>query len=150
MVIKNIKVRNFGFLLYFDLIFNDWKEKLESLGVFMVVSFLYDMDEKKDKDIWNSSDVIWNGKYYKKLYYYVIYIVWNFVIIESVRNKIKWKLGNSLVVYVEIFDYIKGLYEYLIYELKDVIVKNKYIYDKKDILNINDFDIDCYIIFDES
>ena len=36
-------------------------EKLESLGVSMAVSPLHDMDEKKDKDTWNSSDVIRNA-----------------------------------------------------------------------------------------
>ena len=35
MAIKNTKARNFGFLLYPDSIPNDWKEKLESLGVSM-------------------------------------------------------------------------------------------------------------------
>ena len=65
MAIKNTKARNFGFLLYPDSIPNDWKEKLESLGVSMAVSPLHDMDEKKDKDTWNSSDVIRNGKHYK-------------------------------------------------------------------------------------
>nr|WP_307944237.1 Rep family protein [Streptococcus uberis] len=47
MAIKNTKARNFGFLLYPDSIPNDWKEKLESLGVSMAVSPLHDMDEKK-------------------------------------------------------------------------------------------------------
>ena len=46
MAIKNTKARNFGFLLYPDSIPNDWKEKLESLGVSMAVSPLHDMDEK--------------------------------------------------------------------------------------------------------
>lgn len=150
MAIKNTKARHFGFLLYPDSIPNDWKEKLESLGVSMAVSPLHDMDEKKDKDTWNSSDVIRDGKHYKKPHYHVIYIARNPVTIESVRNKIKRKLGNSSVAHVEILDYIKGSYEYLTHESKDAIAKNKYIYDKKDILNINDFDIDRYITLDES
>ena len=116
MAIKNTKARNFGFLLYPDSIPNDWKEKLESLGVSMAVSPLHDMDEKKDKDTWNSSDVIRNGKHYKKPHYHVIYIARNPVTIESVRNKIKRKLGNSSVAHVEILDYIKGSYEYLTHE----------------------------------
>nr|WP_223286761.1 replication protein [Enterococcus italicus]QZN14061.1 replication protein, repB_1 [Enterococcus italicus] len=150
MTIKNTKARHFGFLLYPDSIPNDWKEKLESLGVSMAVSPLHDMDEKKDKDTWNSSDVIRNGKHYKKPHYHIIYIARNPVTIESVRNKIKRKLGNSSVAHVEILDYIKGSYEYLTHESKDAIAKNKHIYDKKDILHINDFDIDRYITLDES
>ena len=66
MAIKNTKSRNFGFLLYHDSVPNDWKEKWESLGVSIAVSHLQDMDEKKDKDTWNSSDVIRKGKHYKK------------------------------------------------------------------------------------
>lgn len=40
------------------------------------------------------------------------------------------------------------MYLYLIYEFKDVIVKNKYKYSKYDIVVLNNFDIDCYIMFD--
>lgn len=47
MAVKNTKARHFGFLLYPDSIPNDWKEKLESLGISMAVSPLHDMDEKK-------------------------------------------------------------------------------------------------------
>ena len=74
----------------------------------MSVSPLNDMDEKKDKDPWNSSDVIRHGKHYKKSHYHVIYIARNPVTIESVRNKIKRKLGNGSVANVERHNYIKG------------------------------------------
>ena len=60
------------------------------------------------------------------------------------------KLGNSSIAHVEILDYIKGSYEYLTHESKDAIAKNKHIYDKKNILHINDFDLDRYITLDES
>ena len=106
MTVKNTKARHFGFLLYPDSIPNDWKEKLESLGISMAVSPLHDMDEKKDENTWNSNDVIRNGKHYKKPHYHVIYIARNPVTIESVRNKIKRKLGNSSIAHVEILDYI--------------------------------------------
>lgn len=67
----------------------------------------------------------------KKPHYHVIYIARNPVTIESVRNKIKRKLGNISIAHVEILDYIKGSYEYLTHESKDAIAKNKHIYDKK-------------------
>ncbi|EGO7794233.1 replication protein RepB, partial [Enterococcus faecalis] len=89
-------------------------------------------------------------KHYKKPHYHVIYIARNPVTIESVRNKIKRKLGNSSIAHVEILDYIKGSYEYLTHESKDAIAKKKHIYDKKNILHINDFDLDRYITLDES
>lgn len=150
MSVKNTKARHFGFLLYLDSIPSDWKEKLGSLGISMAVSPLHDMDEKKDKDTWNSNDVVRNGKHYKKPHYHVIYIARNPVTTESVRNKIKRKLGNSSVAHLEIIDTIKGAYEYLTHESKDAMKKKKHIYDKKDILHINDFDVDRYITLDES
>lgn len=150
MTVRITKARHFGFLLYPDSIPNDWKEKLESLGISMAVSPLHDMDEKKDENTWNSNDVIRNGKHYKKPHYHVIYIARNPVTIESIRKKIKRKLGDSSVAHVEIIDSIKGAYEYLTHESKDAIAKNKHIYDKKNILHINDFDLDRYITLDES
>lgn len=150
MTVKNTKARHFGFLLYLDSIPENWVEQLESLGVSIAVSPLHDMDEKTDKDTWTSNDVIRNGKHYKKPHYHVIYIARNPVTVESVRNKIKRKLGNKSVAHLEIIDFIKGAYEYLTHESKDAKAKNKYIYDKKAILHINDFDVDRYITLDES
>lgn len=46
MTVRITKARHFSFLLYPDSIPNDWKEKLESLGISMAVSPLHDMDEK--------------------------------------------------------------------------------------------------------
>ena len=89
-------------------------------------------------------------KVYKKPHYHVIYIAKNPVTVESVRKKIKRKLGNNSVAHLEIIDHIKGSYEYLTHESKDAKDKNKHVYDKKDILHINDFDIDRYVTLDES
>ncbi|WP_415332575.1 replication protein, partial [Enterococcus faecium] len=148
---KNItKARHFGFLLYPESIPENWREQLESLGVSMAVSPLHDMDEKTNKKDWTSSDVIRNGKHYVKPHYHVLYIARNPVTIESVRKKIKRKLGNNSVAHLEIIDHIKGSYEYLTHESKDAKEKNKHVYDKKDILHINDFDIDRYVTLDES
>ncbi|HBK4058263.1 replication protein (plasmid) [Enterococcus faecium] len=148
---KNItKARHFGFLLYPESIPENWREQLESLGVSMAVSPLHDMDEKTNKKDWTSSDVIRNGKHYVKPHYHVLYIARNPVTIESVRKKIKRKLGNNSVAHLEIIDHIKGSYEYLTHESKDAKEKNKHVYDKKDILHINDFDIDRYISLDEN
>ncbi|BDP75769.1 hypothetical protein EfmAA96_35540 (plasmid) [Enterococcus faecium] len=59
-------------------------------------------------------------------------------------------MGNNSVAHLEIIDHIKGSYEYLTHESKDAKEKNKHVYDKKDILHINDFDIDRYISLDEN
>lgn len=150
MTVKNTKARHFGFLLYPDSIPENWVEQLESLGVSMAISPLHDMDEKTDEKKWTSDDIVRNGKHYKKPHYHVIYIARNPVTMESVRNKIKRKLGNKSVAHLEIIDFIKGAYEYLTHESKDAKAKNKHIYDKKGVLHINDFDIDRYITLDES
>ncbi|HFD1682750.1 TPA: replication protein [Enterococcus faecium] len=134
---KTTKARHFGFLLYPDSIPENWREQLESLGVSMAVSPLHDKDKNSDGTL-------------KKPHYHVIYIARNPVTIESVRKKIKRKLGNSSVAHIEVIDHIKGSYEYLTHESKDAKAKNKYVYDKKDILHINDFDIDRYVTLDES
>ncbi len=49
MASNKTKARNFAFILYPESIPNDWKGKLESLGISMAVSPLHDMDEKKMK-----------------------------------------------------------------------------------------------------
>lgn len=134
---KTTKARHFGFLLYPESIPENWVEQLESLGVSMAVSPLHDKDKNPDGT-------------FKKPHYHVIYIARNPVTIESIRKKIKRKLGNSSVAHIEIIDHIKGSYEYLTHESKDAKAKNKHVYDKKDILHINDFDIDRYVTLDES
>ena len=39
---------------------------------------------------------------------------------------------------------VRNLYDYLTHESVDAIAKKKHIYDKKDIVLINNFDIDRY------
>ena len=152
MATKITKARHFGFLLYPESIPKNWKEQLENLGVSLAVSPLHDSDEKETKDLSEQEKLIVKngGKVYKKPHYHVIYVAKNPVTVESVRKKIKRKLGNNSVAHLEIIDYIKGSYEYLTHESKDAKAKNKHVYDKKDILHINDFDIDRYVTLDES
>ncbi|EGP5302162.1 replication protein [Enterococcus faecium] len=149
---KKLKARHFTFVLYEESIPNDWKEQLESLGVPMAISPLHNLDKKsvETMDDEEKSIVASGGVVYKKAHYHVIYIARNPVTIESVRNKIKRKLGNSSVSHIEIIDYVKGAYEYLTHESKSAKEKNKHVYDKKDIIHINDFDLDRYVTLDES
>src|SRR5699024_8232832 len=86
---------------------------------------------------------------YKKAHYHVLYIAKNPVTVESVRNKIKRVLGNKSLSHIEIVDYVQNYFLYLTHESKDAIAKNKHKYDKKDIIYINDFDIERYITLDE-
>lgn len=132
------KARYFTFLLYPESIPDDWKLKLELLGVPIAVSPLH------DKDL---SDV--EGQKYKKPHYHVIYVSKNPVTAESVRLKIKRSLGDSSVALVQIIrTSIENTYLYLTHESKDAIEKKKHKYDKADIKHINNFDIDRYVTLD--
>lgn len=132
------KARYFTFLLYPESIPEDWEIKLESIGLPIAISPLH------DKDL---SDV--EGQKYKKAHYHVIYVAKNPVTADSVRYKIKQILGaNSIAMVQIIVRGMEGMYLYLTHESKDAIAKKKYVYDKKDIKLINNFDIDRYITLD--
>lgn len=151
MTIKKTKARNFAFIIYPESIPSNWVSCLEDLGVAMAVSPLHDLDQKEDDLSEAELELVKSGvKVYKKPHYHVLYIARNPVTVESVRNKIKRKLGNNSVSHIEIIDFLKGSYEYLTHESKDAKKKNKHVYDKKDLLHINGFDIDRYVTLDES
>lgn len=145
------KARYFSFIIYPESIPTDWRLCLEKLGVPMAVSPLHDRDEKKDKETWDdNNDLIVNGKHYKKPHYHVVYIAKNPVTTESVRKKIKRALGVKAVSHIEIVDSVENTFKYLTHESKDAVAKNKHKYNKADITYINDFDIDRYIVLDET
>lgn len=145
------KARYFSFIIYPESIPTDWRLCLEKLGVPMAVSPLHDRDEKKDKETWDdNNDLIVNGKHYKKPHYHVLYIAKNPVTTESVRKKIKRALGVKAVSHIEIVDSVENAFKYLTHESRDAIRKKKHVYDSGDIVYINDFDVDRYIVLDES
>lgn len=134
------KARYFTFLIYPESVLADWELKLESLGVSMAISPLH------DKDL---SGV--EGQEYKKAHYHVIYVAKNPVTADSVRLKIKRVLGDKSVAKVQIIAHsMENMYLYLTHESKDAVAKKKHKYDKADIKLINNFDIDRYVVFDES
>lgn len=132
-----VKARSFAFIIYPESIPEDWQEKLIKLGIPMAISPLHDMDIAK-----------MGG--YKKPHYHVLYAARNPVTPESVRLKIKRSLGNNSVSHVEIVDCIENYYLYLTHESEDAVRKNKHKYNKKDIIELNGFDIDRYVTLDES
>lgn len=132
------KARYFTFLLYPESIPEDWEMKLESIGVPIAISPLHDKDKSNVK-----------GEKYKKAHYHVIYVSKNPVTADSVRFKIKNILGEKSVAMVQIVvQSLENLYLYLTHESKDAIDKNKYVYDKKHIRLLNNFDIERYITLD--
>lgn len=151
---KVSKYRDWTFLLYPDSIPSDFVTRLEKLGRPIAISPLHDMDEteRKFEDLTeDEQEIIRNGgKVYKKPHYHVLYIAANPVTADSVRNKIKRALGDKSLSHIKVVDNIANIYQYLTHESKDAIKKNKHKYDKKDIIHINDFDIDRYVFLDES
>lgn len=154
MAVRETKARNFAFIIYPESIPDDWEECLTKLGVSMAVSPLHDLDEteRKFEDMTEDEKaVIQNGgKVYKKAHYHVLYIARNPVTVESVRKKIKRVLGNNSISHIEIVDSVEYYYQYLTHESADAIKKNKHRYDKKNMVFINDFDIDRYVSLDEN
>lgn len=154
MTVKKTKARNFAFIIYPESIPEDWKERLEKIGVPMAVSPLHNLDEteRKFEDLSEEEQKIIRsgGKVYKKAHYHVLYIARNPVTVESIRNKIKRALGNKSVSHIEIVDSVEHYYKYLTHESSDAIRKKKHLYSKGDLVFINDFDIDRYVTLDES
>lgn len=148
------KARNFAFIIYPESIPENWEECLIKIGVAMAVSPLHDKDvsERKYEDMTSDEQKIIDsgGIVYKKAHYHVIYIAKNPVTADSVRNKIKRALGNKSISHLEIVDNIEYYYKYLTHESADAIKKKKHKYERKDIVLINDFDIDRYVTMDEA
>lgn len=132
------KARFFTFLLYPDSVPADWVNRLELLDVPIAISPLHDLDK---------SGV--DGQEYKKAHWHVIYVAKNPVTTDSVRVKIKRLLGSESVSHVQVVSTsMENMYLYLTHESKDAIAKNKHIYNKQDIIHLNNFDIDRYIVLD--
>jgi len=151
---RTTKARNFAFIIYPESIPKNWVECLSKLGIPMAVSPLHDLDESERKfsEMSEAEKAIINSgnKVYKKAHYHILYIARNPVTVESVRKKIKRVLGDISISHVEIVDSVEYYFQYLTHESSDAIKKNKHRYDKKDIIYINDFDIDRYVTLDES
>lgn len=128
------KARYFDFILYLDSSPDNRVELLENIGVPMAISPLHDKDVS-DRE----------GQEYKKAHYHVIYIARNPVTVQSVRNKVNRVLGEHAVSVLEITLNIANMFAYLTHESKDAIKKHKHLYDKNDIVLLNNFDIDRYI-----
>ena len=116
------KSRYFTFLLYPESIPEDWKSKLELIGVPIAVSPLHDKDKSTVP-----------GQEFKKPHYHVVYVAKNPVTADSVRYKIKQLLGDQSIAKVQIvIRSMTSMYLYLTHESKDAIEKKKHKYNKQD------------------
>ncbi|MBF0846410.1 replication protein RepB [Streptococcus danieliae] len=135
------KYRNFTFLIYPESAPEDWIERLEKIGLPVAISPFHNKDRiENDRNSENLSG-------FKKAHYHCIYVANNPVTVNSVRNKLKRALGNNAVAIVKVIDNVENMYLYLTHESKDAIRKKKYVYDKKDIIHLNNFDIARYISY---
>lgn len=137
------KATYFTFLLYPDSIPDNWIELLESTNLQMAISPLHNKDKTEKKEL------LEQGQEFKKEHYHVIYIAKNAITPEAVRNRIKRLLGNQSINLVQpIATSVANAYLYLTHESKDAIAKKKHVYDKKDIIHLNNFDVDRFEMFD--
>lgn len=133
---KEEKSRYFTFILYLDSLPDNWWIPLEELGFPMAISPLH------DKDKYEGDDKIMK---YKKEHYHVIYVANNSVTPSSVRKKLKRALGDKAINMVKICDNVENMYLYLTHESKSAIEKKKHVYDKNDIIHLNNFDLSRYL-----
>lgn len=132
------KGRYFTFLLYPESIPEDWETQLEMLGAPIAISPIHDKDKSRVE-----------GQEFKKAHYHVIYVAANPVTTHSVRMKIQRMLGKESIAKVQFVKYkMDNMYLYLTHESKDAIAKKKHKYDKKDIKELNNFDLDRYVTLD--
>lgn len=149
------KARNFAFLIYPDSSPNDWRTRLESLGLPIAASPIHNKDKvervESPQDLSDEErDLYQAGRLFKKPHRHILYIAKNPVTTEAVRNKIKRALGEKSVQHVEIVDNVQGAYLYLTHESKDAKAKHKHVYPKKDLVLLNNFDIDRYVTLDDA
>ena len=132
------KGRFFTFLLYPESLPEDWELQLEMLGAPMAISPIHDKDKSRVE-----------GQEFKKAHYHVIYVAANPVTTHSVRMKIQRMLGKESIAKVQFVKYkMDNMYLYLTHESKDAIAKKKHKYNKKDIKELNNFDLDRYVTLD--
>lgn len=158
------KTRWFTFLLYPDSLPEGWMEKLKDMDIAMAISPLHDMDivddwkEPSEDEMKGIADFMGieleeykAQKYaekYKKPHFHVIYIAKNPVTANAVRNRLKKTLTNESVNMVQTVQNLRGMYKYLTHESEDAIRLKKHVYDKEEIIAINNFDIDRYVTMD--
>lgn len=125
MAEKNVKKRNWAFVLYPESAPKDWREQLAMSGIQCAVSPLHDRDENPDKTP-------------KKPHYHVILVYGNPTTYSNVRAFTNGRLGQTIPQPLE---QVRGYYRYLTHEDNP----EKYQYNKADIQTINGFDIRDFV-----
>lgn len=121
---KNVKKRNWTFVLYPESAPADWKNVLQLTGLQCAVSPLHDKDVNPDGTV-------------KKPHYHIIAIYGNPTTYNNVKNLTE-KLNAPIP---QPLDQVKGMYRYFTHKDNP----EKYQYEEKDIQVINGFDILEYV-----
>jgi len=146
------KSRYFTFLIYPESAPKDWVLRLELTDLPFAISPLHDKDKRETEpgSAFPGEEIV--HEEYKKPHYHVIVVYPNTATCDAVRNKIQRALGEEWKQALNKVQIVKkgmeSMYKYLTHESKDAIAKKKYKYNKDDIVLLNQFDIDRYIVLD--
>lgn len=122
---KDVKKRNWAFVLYPESAPEDWREQLAKSGIQCAISPLHDKDKNADKTP-------------KKPHYHVILVYGNPTTYNNVKGFTAGKLGQTIPQPLE---QVRGYYRYFTHEDNP----EKFQYSKADIQTINGFDIRDYV-----
>jgi len=151
------KARHFTFLIYPDSAPDNWQKMLQEADCPIAISPLHDKDQREVKDLSKLTDeekeLYDKGELLKKPHYHCIIVYTNTVTADAVRDKLRKVLDDEekkeVVNMVQIIKKgIGSMYQYLTHESVTAIDEGKYKYDKADIVHLNNFDIDRYIVLD--
>lgn len=125
MAEKNVKKRNWAFVVYPESAPSDWREQLRLSGVQCAISPLH------DKDLNATGEP-------KKPHYHVILVYGNPTTYNNVRALTNGKLGQTVP---QALEQVRGYYRYLTHEDNP----EKAQYSKADVEHINGFDIRDFV-----
>lgn len=121
---KNIKKRNWAFVLYPESAPENWKELLQQTGIQAAISPLHDKDINPDGEP-------------KKAHYHIIITYdgpTSYNVVKNLTDSLNSPIPQPL-------EQVRGYYRYLTHKDNP----EKYQYDEKDITTINGFDILEYV-----
>ena len=121
---KNVKKRNWAFVLYPESAPEDWKERLQKTGLEISISPLHDKD--KDPD----------GKP-KKPHYHIMLCFpgpTTYNVVKSICDELNQPIPQAI-------ESVRGYYRYFTH----MDNPDKYQYDQKDIVNLGGFNISDYV-----
>ncbi len=126
---KNVKKRNWAFVLYPESAPENWKEQLQLTGLPCVISPIHDKDVNPDGTP-------------KKAHHHIILVYGS----PTTYNNVKTLTDRLNQPIPQPLDQIRGYYRYLTHKDNP----EKYQYDEKDIVSINGFDISDFVEISKS